>query len=359
MSCSQNNRNDRNLPSCSAEESDCHTAGRFDYMLWISLATVVLSYGAHWLMPEAIKAPRWLAIFASSAFDLVNTMWIGVALGIIMVALLSKIPREFVIFALGRGGGARGIIRATTCGVLLDLCNHGILMVAAKLYERGATTGQVIAFLIASPWNSFSLTLVLIALIGVGWTAVFILLSFIIAVVTGLIFEKLVSKGIIPGNPHQVDLPETFHFCTEAKKSLANTNFNLTFFLEMAASGIKDSQMVLRWILFGIVLAGLVRSFVDPDIFGVYFGPTLAGLGVTLALATVLEVCSEGSTPLAADIMTRAKAPGNAFAFLMAGVATDYTEIMVLRDTTRSWRIALFLPLLTIPQVIVAAILLN
>ena len=30
-------------------------------------------------------------------------------------------------------------------------------------YERGATIGQVMAFLIASPWNSFSLTLILIA----------------------------------------------------------------------------------------------------------------------------------------------------------------------------------------------------
>ena len=35
-------------------------------------------------------------------------------------------------------------------------------MVGAKLYERGASIGQVMAFLIASPWNSFSLTLTLV-----------------------------------------------------------------------------------------------------------------------------------------------------------------------------------------------------
>jgi hypothetical protein len=43
----------------------------------------------------------------------------------------------------------------------------------------------------------------------------------------------------------------------------------------------------------------------------------------------------------------------------MAGVATDYTEIMVLKDTMRSWKIALFLPLLTLPQVVVVALVLN
>ena len=80
---------------------------------------------------------------------------------------------------------------------------------------------------------------------------------------------------------------------------------------------------------------------------------------ITVAVATVLEVCSEGSTPIAADILTRAQAPGNGFAFLMAGVATDYTEIRVLRDTTKSWKIPLFLPLITVPQVLLVAWLIN
>jgi hypothetical protein len=43
----------------------------------------------------------------------------------------------------------------------------------------------------------------------------------------------------------------------------------------------------------------------------------------------------------------------------MGGVATDYTEIMVIRYTMKSWKVALFLSLLTIPQVIIVAIFLN
>ncbi|KZY86225.1 hypothetical protein A3743_17265 [Oleiphilus sp. HI0072] len=90
-----------------------------------------------------------------------------------------------------------------------------------------------------------------------------------------------------------------------------------------------------------------------------YFGPTLLGLGATLIAATIIEVCSEGSTPIAADLMNRANAPGNSFAFLMTGVATDYTEVMVIKDTMKSWKTALYLPLLTVPQVIVVAMILN
>ena len=57
--------------------------------------------------------------------------------------------------------------------------------------------------------------------------------------------------------------------------------------------------------------------------------------------------------------MSRANAPGNSFTFLMAGVATDYTEVMSIRDTTNSWRIALFLPLITVPQIVLIGTLLN
>ncbi|MEM6774544.1 MAG: ATPase, partial [Pseudomonadota bacterium] len=68
---------------------------------------------------------------------------------------------------------------------------------------------------------------------------------------------------------------------------------------------------------------------------------------------------SEGATPIAADLMTRAAAPGNSFTFLMAGVATDYTEIMSIRDTTRSWAIALCLPAVAVPQVLLIGFVLN
>jgi uncharacterized membrane protein YraQ (UPF0718 family) len=70
-------------------------------------------------------------------------------------------------------------------------------------------------------------------------------------------------------------------------------------------------------------------------------------------------VCSEGSVPIASDIFHRASAPGNSFTFLMAGVSTDYTEIATLKESTRSWRLALLLPLVTLPQIMVIGWLLN
>lgn len=335
------------------ENSCCgHTHNnRKDWLLIGAGATVILGYILHFVMPDIH--------FFHAIFDLINTMWWGLAIGLVFIGILSNIPKEFVSAALGAGNGLKGILRATLAGMLFDLCSHGILMVGMKLYERGASLGQVMAFLIASPWNSFSLTFILIALIGLKWTLLFVLLSAIIAVISGMIFNHLTSKGILPNNPHTVEQPKDFQFWKDAKAQLSTFQPNAAWAKNTVVTALKDSRVILKWLLVGVVLASLIRAFVPAEMFTDLFGPTFIGLFLTMIAATIIEVCSEGSAPIAADITTRAGAPGNGFAFLMAGVSTDYTEIMILKETMKSWKIALFLPLVTLPQIFTVAFLIN
>ena len=330
-----------------------------DWLLRCSAFLIAVLYLHALLAPASRDFSHHYQMLSSSVFELVNVMWWGVLLGMLFVGLLSRVPREFVVGVLGAGKGVRGVVRATLAGVLLDLCSHGILMVGAQLYQRGASAGQVVAFLLASPWNSFSLTLILIALIGLPLTLLFIVASMLIAIVAGCLFDLLVTRGVLPKNTQASDLPSNFAFWPEAARQLHAAQFNRSWWEALARASFVESRMVLRWILFGIVLASLIRALMPHDAFASYFGASLAGLLLTIAAATVIEVCSEGSTPLAADLVNRAGAPGNGFAFLMAGVATDYTEVMVLKETSGSWRLALFLPLLTVPQIVGVAWLIN
>ena len=132
----------------------------------------------HWAVPSA---PGWLHEFGHTCAELLARSWWGVLFGIGAVAVIGRLPRELVASLLGRGGSVNGLLRAVAAGVALDLCNHGILMVGMGLYKRGASLGQTLAFLIASPWNSLSLTLILAALIGWSWVLAFIVLSMAIA----------------------------------------------------------------------------------------------------------------------------------------------------------------------------------
>lgn len=327
-----------------------------DWLLWSCLGLSSVFY----LLSFFISGHSdWLSIISHSVHELINTMWWSVLLAIVFVGALSKIPQHFIVSILGKGGTFKGLWRATLAGVLLDLCSHGILMVGMELRRKGASLGQVMAFLIASPWNSISLTIIMFALIGLNWTLAFIVLSMLLAISTGWLFDYFEKKGTLPSSGINTELPENFSFWPSAKDELSKVNWNKALANDIIKSGLSGSRMVIRWLLFGVLLASAIRGFVSLEDFQTYFGPSLIGLGATLIAATIIEVCSEGSTPIAADLLTRANAPGNSFAFLMTGIATDYTEVMVIKDSMKSWKTALFLPLLTVPQVVVVAIILN
>lgn len=334
-----------------------HSQKRPDYLFRTTLAIIVLALAAHYLLPSPLP---YVGAFADAVTTLIGTMWWGVAAGIVAVGLMQRVPKAYFNALLGRGDTAGGLFRAALAGLFLDLCSHGILMVGAKLYERGASLAQVVTFLMASPWNSLSLTLVLAALIGLPWTLVFIVGSAVVAVITGYIFMILVRKGVLPENPHgNGAVPDGFDFLADAKQRLAGFRPGPQFFTGVVKDGIVEGRMVMRWLFFGTILAALIRAYVPDTMMVSYFGPTLAGLLLTLLATTVIEVCSEGSAPIGAELVTRAGAPGNAFAFLMAGVATDYTEILVIRQFSKSWKAALFLPLVSVPQIVLLGWIMN
>lgn len=334
----------------------CGPKNSFDAVLWISLTLFVLGISLPHVLPQL---PAWLHAFSHTCSRLAVQSWPAIAAGVAAMAILSKTPKELVAAILGRPGSFSGILRATGAGVLLDLCNHGILLVGMGLYKRGASLGQTIAFLIASPWNSLSLTLLLAALIGWSWTLTFLLLSAVIGIITGTLVDFLTKKGRLPANPHSITLPQQFSYrasLREMAQALSPRPRNLWSLL---VTGLRDSRMVLRWLLLGFVLTAAVNAFVPASFLAQHFGPSLLGLLLTLVATTLLEVCSEGSSPLAAELFHRAHAPGNAFAFLMAGAATDYTEMLSMKSTTGRWICALILPLLSVPQVLVIGMLLN
>lgn len=344
----------------SHEDSCCGSAhqSRPDWFLW-SVLLLVAAFSLWGLFFAGAVHEGALSIFSHSVAELLGKMWWGIAIGVVFVGILGTMPRDLVMSVLGHEAGWGSLLRATAAGVMLDLCSHGILAVGMKLYERGASVGQVMAFLLASPWNSFSLTLILFGLIGVGWTLLFIGLSLVIGLLTGAIFDLFVRRQVLPDNPHRIGLGQSAGLGSEWRQFRQGWSFSIDGAVRLLADGIRGSRVVIRWALFGILLASLIRVLMPEESFGVWFGATASGLGLTLLAATLIEVCSEGTTPIAADLLNRAGAPGNAFTFLMAGVSTDYTEIMSIRDTTGSWKLALFLPLISLPQILLLGWILN
>ena len=172
-----------------------------------------------------------------------------------------------------------------------------------------------------------------------------------IALVSGVIFRLLDKAGLIePSQPFDDSAPVTWDRVRD---------FDARASAKGVLRGAVDlANMVLWWLFIGFLVAALIAAYVPSDLFNEWMGPTLVGLLITLAVATVIEICSEGSSPIAFEIYAQTGALGNPFVFLMAGVATDYTEIGLLW-TNIGKRTALWLPVVAVPQVVLVGWLFN
>ena len=169
--------------------------------------------------------------------------------------------------------------------------------------------------------------------------------------VTGLAFTLLDRLGWIEGSS---DAAQPGNVSWDRVK-----NFDLGRSVKgVAAGSVSLANMVLWWILIGILAASIIGAYVPDHFFMKWLGADAIGMFFTLVFATALEVCSEGTSPIAFEIYNKVGVLGNPFIFLMAGVATDYTEIGLLWSNIGK-RTAIWLPVITVPQILLLGVILN
>lgn len=302
--------------------------------------------------------------FFDAFMDYLSLIWWAILVGFFIGGIIDYfIPREYIEKYLSKHR-KRTIVYSVILGFIMSACSHGILAISMELYKKGASTSSVIAFLLASPWANLPITIILFGFFGLK--AFFIVISaIVIAITTGLIYQHLERKGMVECDKcvaGRDKIDDDFSIREDARRRWKSYDFTSKNMGEALKGVIRGSwslsKMVLWWLLIGMIMASVARAFIPHDIFTEYMGPTLIGLIITLLFATIIEVCSEGSSPLAFEIFNQTGAFGNSFTFLMAGVATDYTEIGLIWSNIGK-RAALFLPVITVPQILLLGYIFN
>lgn len=341
-----------NIPqtACSVHSGKAIYKNKTFIIAGILAALISISYIIPFLEPFRVSFLMYL-----------KTIWWAVILGLLLGGIIDHyIPREYISLVLTKPKKIT-ILYSVLLGFLMSACSHGILALSIELHKKGASNPAVIAFLLASPWANMALTVMLIGFFGIN--AFFIIISaIIIAIITGLVFQLLARKGLIETNPHSMVVRDDFSIVKDVKRRFHAYRFSAVG-VKKDVQGVYEGMislgnMVVWWILIGIGIASIAGAYIPTAVFKTYMGPTVLGLIVTLVLATVIEVCSEGSAPLAFEIFRQTGALGNSFVFLMAGVVTDYTEIgLIWHNIGR--KTAIWLPIIAVPQVIILGIIAN
>lgn len=340
-----------------SQKDSCHqkssTRWLLDPWFWVPISGVAL-VAASQLWPK-------ISGVGTIYLGYVKKIGLPFLVGLVLGGIIDHfVPREYIIKLLS-GSRKRVIARATFLGFLASACSHGCLALAIELYRKGASVPAVVSFLLASPWASMALTFLLLSLFGLKGLVI-ILSALVISSMTGLVFQRLARRGIIETNPHTVSLEENFSILRNLRNRWQGYSFTPAQLMQDFRGILKGmlplGRMVLGWVQLGLILSALGGFFIPTTIFHQFLGPSPGGLLLTLAAATLIEVCSEGTAPLAYEIYRHTGALGNAFAFLMAGVITDYTELAAVW-TNIGRRTVLWMLVVALPMVFLVGVLLN
>jgi len=347
---------EKSCPSCHVHEKKPWYKERIFIITIVTLVLLAISYSIEYFNP-----------FYNAFIDYLGLIWWAILIGFLIGGIIEYfIPNIYIEKYLSRHR-KRTIFYSIIFGFLMSACSHGILAIAIELYKKGANTSSVVSFLLASPWANLPITVLLFGFFGLK-AFLIVISALLIATTTGLIFLALEKKGwiecrhCIKGEDKPVH--EDFSIRKDVKQRLKNYKFTSKNIKDAFIGTFKGSwaltKMVLWWLIIGMIMASVARVIAEQyhELFMMYMGPSIIGLLVTLFFATIIEVCSEGSSPLAFEIYKQTGAFGNSFTFLMAGVATDYTEIGLIWHNIGK-KAALWIPIITVPQILFLGYIFN
>lgn len=278
------------------------------------------------------------AVFLDTAFWLL--------LGLLAAGLIKSFISEQTMqrWVGGRGFGA--VSRAALFGAPLPLCSCGVLPAAIGLHRAGASKEATISFLISTPETSVDSVAVTYALMGPVMAVYRPLAALVNAIVTGML-TALVNNDPVTAPALEKETAsccaaetKVSAACCDAESSAAEASCCATD----KASALKPNRVVqaLRyagaellddiaaWMAVGIVVAGMMLTFIPPDWLA-QWGQGLGAMLIMLAVGIPMYICAVASTPVAAGLLLAGVSPGAVLVFLLVGPATNIASFALVR----------------------------
>ena len=254
-------------------------------------------------------------------WNLINEMSPYLLLGFGFAGILHAfVPARIYRRYLGKAD-FRSVLWAALIGVPLPLCSCGVIPTAMSLRKEGASRGATTSFLISTPQTGLDSILATAALLGIP----FAVMRPVAALVTGLLGGLLVNAFTRRDPDDNVCSGQC------ATEQTVRKGFGGRLLDALRYGFVDMIQDIGRWLIIGLVIAGLITVFIPDDFFLRYAGTPLASMAVVLAISIPMYVCATGSIPIAAALMLKGITPGAALVLLMAGPASNMASMLVIR----------------------------
>ena len=253
-------------------------------------------------------------------FELINSMSPYLLLGFTLAGVMHAFIPATMYNRYLSGNNFRSVLGAAILGIPLPLCSCGVIPTAMSLRKDGASKGATISFLIATPQTGVDSIIATYSLMGLP----FAFLRPFAALVTALFGGTLAN--CVDKNDDTVAAAIEQSCCAKKEK---------TTFLQKIRSAagyayVEMMQDIGRWLVLGLVAAGLITVFVPDSFFSLFADKPLASMLMVLLFAIPMYLCATGSIPIAVALMLKGLSPGTALVLLMAGPAVNVASLLVI-----------------------------
>lgn len=266
-------------------------------------------------------------------FELINGMAPYLILGFLLAGLMHAfVPNTLYRRYVGQNS-FRSVFNAAMLGIPLPLCSCGVIPTAMSLRKEGASKGATISFLIATPQTGVDSIIATYSLMGLPFAVVRPIVALATALFGGCLVNKLDNT-----------LNETV--ISETKESTAGTphrSFGEKLKTALHNAFVDMMQDIGKWLVVGLVVAGLITVFVPDSFFAVFADKPLLSMLLVLAFAIPMYLCATGSIPIAVALMLKGLSPGTALVLLMAGPAINAASILVISKVMGKKTLTLYL----------------
>lgn len=221
----------------------------------------------------------------------------------------------------------KSVLLAALFGVPLPLCSCGVLPMAVSLRKNGASRGAALSFLISTPETGVDSIAISYALLDPIMTIFRPIAAFITAVIAGIV-ENIFGKKDKEETRQKINTCESCG-CNEDECNRKHSIVNR--FKDCIRYAFRELLGdIAKWLIFGIVIAGIISYFVPVNLVERYLGNNMQAMLLMLVIGIPLYICATASTPIAAALIAKGMSPGVALVFLLVGPATNVAGIFAV-----------------------------
>ena len=259
---------------------------------------------------------------------LINEMAPYLLLGFLIAGLMHAFIPQGLYSRYLAHRNFRSVALATLFGIPLPLCSCGVIPTAMSLRREGASKGATTAFLIATPQTGVDSIIATYSLMGVPFAIIRPIAALVTALLGGQLVNLTENRNAEDGKNENMESTCATGCCNPRESHSLSLIDKLKEAFRYAF--VDMMQDIGKWLVVGLVVAGLITVFVPDSAFEIFKDNSLASMLLVLCIAVPMYLCATGSIPIAVALMLKGLTPGAGLVLLMAGPACNMASILVI-----------------------------